>query len=113
MKIQRRDPLDPNPCRVISIRGNAITVQFENGKTFIRDKSHFKILLEDDVCTDEAEESNTKSKQHTDCDHSEDEDTSDDESSEESGEDEDLSDGDQSDDNVMDERASESTTEQS
>jgi hypothetical protein len=31
---------------VINIRGNAVTARFDDGKVFMRDKSHFKIVRE-------------------------------------------------------------------
>ncbi len=46
MKKRRTDPLSPIPGRAIEIRGNAVTTQFDDGKVFMRDKSHFKIVCE-------------------------------------------------------------------
>ena len=46
MKNRRTDPLSPIPGRVIEIRGNAVTARFDDGKVFMRDKSHFKIVCE-------------------------------------------------------------------
>ena len=46
MKNRRTDPLSPIPGTVVKICGNAVTARFENGKVFIRDKSHFKIVRE-------------------------------------------------------------------
>ena len=46
MKNKRTDPLSPIPGKVINIRGNAVTARFDDGKVFMRDKSHFKIVRE-------------------------------------------------------------------
>ena len=46
MKNRRTDPLSPIPGRAIKIRGNAVTTQFDDGKVFMREKPHFKIVCE-------------------------------------------------------------------
>ncbi|CAB4010567.1 Hypothetical predicted protein [Paramuricea clavata] len=46
MKNKRTDPLSPIPGKVINIRENAVTARFDDGKVFMRDKSHFKIVRE-------------------------------------------------------------------
>ena len=46
IKNRRTDPLSPIPGTVVKICGNAVTARFANGKVFIRDKSHFKIVRE-------------------------------------------------------------------
>ncbi len=46
MKNRRTDSLSPIPGRAIEIRGNALTTRFDDGKVFMRDKSHFKIVCE-------------------------------------------------------------------
>ena len=46
MKNKRTDPLSPIPGRVTQIRGNGVTARFDDGKVFVRDKSHFKIVRE-------------------------------------------------------------------
>ncbi|CAB4026926.1 PREDICTED: uncharacterized protein K02A2.6-like [Paramuricea clavata] len=46
MKNKRTDPLSRIPGKVINIRGNDVTARFDDGKVFMRDKSHFKIVRE-------------------------------------------------------------------
>jgi hypothetical protein len=46
MKNKRTNPLSPIPGKVINICGNAVTARFDDGKVFMRDKSHFKIVRE-------------------------------------------------------------------
>ena len=47
MKGRRTDQLSPLSGRVIKVSGHAVTARFDNGKMFIRDKSHFKIIREE------------------------------------------------------------------
>ncbi len=46
MKNRRTDPLSLIPGKAIEIRGNAVITRFDDGKVFMRDKSHFKIVCE-------------------------------------------------------------------
>ena len=55
MKNKRTDPLSPIPGKVINIRGNAVTARFDDGKVFMRDKSHFKIVRERSYVENEKE----------------------------------------------------------
>jgi hypothetical protein len=44
MKDKRTDKLLPQVATVINVKGQKVKVQFDSGKVFTSDKSHFKIL---------------------------------------------------------------------